>query len=268
MEARTLGYSSHMSFSLRQKVRGASGLDVSRLLRIHEVVHATICGRFPNENILHAQFLSSVRHRRAIGEDLKQLDGVSVLDVGCGEQPYRALLGPSCKYTGIDVNAHHPQTIVIDPAQPWPVEGPFDFVLCTQVLEHVVDACKFCKEIDRVLAPGGRLLLSVPFIYPIHDSHDYRRLSPAGVAQFFPGCQVEKVRRLGGIGSTIVLLFNTWIDQTLCFTFPRRLLKGLIFPIRLPVHALLNAAALLIDWVDRTGGYFHNSLVTLRKANA
>ena len=87
----------------------------------------------------------------AITAGLKDLDGVSVLDVGCGEQPYRALLGPSRIYVGIDVEARHPETLAIEPGRPWPVEGPFDVVLCTQVIEHVVDIRKFCKEIDRVL---------------------------------------------------------------------------------------------------------------------
>jgi SAM-dependent methyltransferase len=134
-------------------------------------------------------------------------------------------------------------------------------------MEHVVDIRKFCEEIDRVLAPGGKLLVSVPFIYPVHDVHDYRRLTPSGVAQLFPAWAIEKVTTFGGLGSTVVLLLNTWVDNVLCFTLARRLVKGLIFPLRLPLHALLNATALLVDSIDGTGRYFHNSLVVLRKAD-
>ena len=78
-------------------------------------------------------------------------------------------------------------SLTVEPGRPWPVEGPFDVVLCTQVIEHVTDIRNFCEEIYRVLAPGGALLLSVAFLYPIHDIHDYRRLTQAGVAQLFPG---------------------------------------------------------------------------------
>jgi SAM-dependent methyltransferase len=240
---------------------------MSRLLRYYGAIHDAICGRFPNENLFHEQFLSSFRHHRTLTAGLKKLEGLSVLDVGCGEQPYRALLGPSCSYVGIDVEMRHPQTLAIEPGRPWPVEGPFDVVLCTQVIEHVVDIRDFCQEIDRVLAPGGKLLLSVPFLYPIHDIHDYRRLTPAGIAQLFPRWRIEKVAIFGGIGSTLVLLLNTWVDNVLCFTLSRRVLKGLIFPIRLPLQALLNASALLVDLIDGTGRYFHNSFVVLRKGD-
>jgi SAM-dependent methyltransferase len=242
-------------------------MNIAKLQRYYGAIHDAICGRFPNENIFHEQFVSSFRHHRTLAAGLKDLQGLSVLDVGCGEQPYRALLRPSCSYVGIDVEARHPQTLAIQPGRPWPVGGPFDVVLCTQVIEHVVDIREFCKEIDRVLAPGGKLLISVPFLYPIHDVHDYRRLTPAGVAELFPGWPIEKVTIFGGLGSTLALFLNTWIDNTLCFTFSRRLVKGLIFPIRLPLHALLNATALLVDMIDGTGRYFHNSLVVLRKVD-
>jgi SAM-dependent methyltransferase len=242
-------------------------VSTAKLQHYYTAIHDAICGRFPNENLFHEQYLSSFRHRRTITAGLKGLEGLSVLDVGCGEQPYRALLGPSCSYVGIDVQARHPQTLVIEPGRPWPVEGPFDVVLCTQVIEHVADIRKFCEEIDRVLAPGGKLLVSVPFIYPIHDIHDYRRLTPAGVAQLFPGWPIEKVAMFGGFGSTVALLLNTWPDYVFCFTFSRRLVKAIILPIRLPFQALLNVAALLIDLMDGTGRYFHNSLVVLRKGD-
>ncbi len=183
-------------------------MKVSRLSRYYLTIHDAICGRFPNENIFHEQYLSLVRHHRALAAWLKTKEGISVLDVGCGEQPY------------------------------------------------------------RVLAPGGELLLSVPFLYPIHDNHDYRRLTPAGVAQLFAGWRIESVTTFGGIGSTLALLANTWVDNALSLTWPKRLVKRLIFPIRLPLHALLNVTALLLDQIDGTGRYFHNSLIVLRKESA
>ena len=116
-----------------------------------------------------------------------------------------------------------------------------------------------------MLAPGGKLR-SVPFIYPIHDARDYRRLTPTGIAQLFPAWAIEKVTMFGGLGLTVVLMLNTWVDNVLCFTLARRLTKGLIFPLRLPLHAVFNATALLVDAIDGTERYFHNSLVVLGKA--
>ena len=45
----------------------------------------------------------------------------------------------------------------------------FDTVVALEVLEHVrnPDAC--LAEIDRVLRPDGRVLLTVPFVAPLHQ---------------------------------------------------------------------------------------------------
>ncbi len=41
-------------------------------------------------------------------------------------------------------------------------EAEFDFVFCTEVLEHVEGDAKALREIARVLKPGGTVLLSTP----------------------------------------------------------------------------------------------------------
>ncbi len=49
-------------------------------------------------------------------------------------------------------------------------EGAFDNVLCTEVLEHVPDPVAALKELVRVLKPGGRLIVTVPFASLTHFS--------------------------------------------------------------------------------------------------
>ena len=44
----------------------------------------------------------------------------------------------------------------------------FDCVFCTEVLEHTLQPFEAVKELRRVLAPGGVLVLSVPFNFRIH----------------------------------------------------------------------------------------------------
>jgi len=61
-------------------------------------------------------------------------------------------------------------------------DASFDTVLLLEVLEHVADARAVLAEIARVLKTGGVLLLSVPFLYPLHDApHDYRRFTAPGL---------------------------------------------------------------------------------------
>jgi SAM-dependent methyltransferase len=44
----------------------------------------------------------------------------------------------------------------------------FDYVVCTEVLEHVLQPFHAVEEIRRLLRPGGRLFLSSPFNFRIH----------------------------------------------------------------------------------------------------
>jgi len=40
--------------------------------------------------------------------------------------------------------------------------GPYDLVLCLDVLEHLVDPWQFVARVEKLLAPGGSLVISVP----------------------------------------------------------------------------------------------------------
>jgi len=46
----------------------------------------------------------------------------------------------------------------------------FDFCICNHVLEHVEDAERALREINRVLRPGGRAVLQTPFSALLHKT--------------------------------------------------------------------------------------------------
>jgi SAM-dependent methyltransferase len=99
--------------------------------------------------------------------------GATILDVGTSTGANLRLLRDLgyTRVTGLDVS---PDAIRfceakgLGPVQqgdvcaiPFP-DGHFDLVLATDVIEHVDDEAKALAEIRRVLAPGGRVLLTVP----------------------------------------------------------------------------------------------------------
>ncbi len=113
----------------------------------------------------------------------------SVLDVGCGAQPYRSLLPKSVPYQGIDTAdaaAHFgyevPDTIYFT-GDRWPIDSASrDLVLATETLEHVEHSDRFLAEARRVLKPDGCLVLTVPFAARWHYiPHDYWRFTPSGL---------------------------------------------------------------------------------------
>ncbi len=113
----------------------------------------------------------------------------TLLDVGCGAQPYRRLLPPGARYIGIDTveaeslfGYHTPDTLYYD-GRDWPVaDASIDVVLATETLEHVLDPAHFLREAYRVLRAPGRLVLTVPFAARWHFiPADYWRFTPSGL---------------------------------------------------------------------------------------
>lgn len=111
----------------------------------------------------------------------------TLLDVGCGAQPYRPLVPAHVQYRAIDTAAagkdfgyFAPDTTYYS-GQQWPVrDGAVDVVLCTETLEHVLDPQQFLREAARCLSPGGRLILTVPFAARWHFiPNDYWRFTPS-----------------------------------------------------------------------------------------
>lgn len=112
-----------------------------------------------------------------------------VVDVGCGAQPYRALLAPDVEYVGLDIAESDAQfgystqgTVYFDGGA-WPAEVQnADHVLCTETLEHVLDPAAFLAEASAALRPGGTLLLTVPFAARWHFvPFDYWRFTPSSL---------------------------------------------------------------------------------------
>ena len=99
----------------------------------------------------------------------------TVLDFGCGSKPYESLFKNANSYIGIDLEAsgHSHQDSKVDvfydgKTIPFPDEH-FDAVVCFEVLEHVFNIKEIIQELNRVLKPNGKLLISVPFAWDEHE---------------------------------------------------------------------------------------------------
>ena len=125
---------------------------------------------------------------RDLCDEIAQVQG-TLVDVGCGAQPYRPLLPATATYIGIDTadaqrlfGYYTPDTRYYD-GENWPLDsGSVDVVLATETLEHVEDPARFLREANRCLRAGGRLILTVPFAARWHFiPADYWRFTPSGL---------------------------------------------------------------------------------------
>jgi 2-polyprenyl-3-methyl-5-hydroxy-6-metoxy-1,4-benzoquinol methylase len=108
--------------------------------------------------------------------------GAAVVDVGCGGQPLRmAVTALGAHYLGVDVEQNRAGTVdlVAEITNIPLAAASFDVVLCTEVLEHIADTSHAFSELARLLRPGGHLIATTPFAYPLHEEpYDYVRLTP------------------------------------------------------------------------------------------
>lgn len=105
----------------------------------------------------------------AMTEVAAGMSGAAILDYGAGPAPYRALFGGFDRYVTADLPGKGAD-LTIEGTRVDAEDASFAAVLSTQVLEHVPDPDAYLAEAHRVLAPGGKLLLSTHGIYWYHPS--------------------------------------------------------------------------------------------------
>jgi SAM-dependent methyltransferase len=164
--------------------------------------------------------------RSTVGKVLRRLEvvdldllgvrpGAGVLDVGCGVgRLLQRLQRRGCRVYGIDILRRDlltarrhlvgspPASLLLGDGGRIPFAGAtFDFVTCTETLEHSADDTLMLRELARVLKPGGRLALSVPDTLPeliARRFYDLYRDDPFGHRRIYTRASiVRKVERAG-----------------------------------------------------------------------
>ena len=128
----------------------------------------------------------------AIRPKLSAMHG-SVLDVGCGEMPFRRFLPADAVYTGMDVSyadgfgmSANNGIVYFDGIHiPFP-DNSFDNAICTEVLEHAENHIALISEIHRVMKPGATAVITIPFSARLHHlPYDYHRFTKIQLQRLF-----------------------------------------------------------------------------------
>jgi SAM-dependent methyltransferase len=138
-----------------------------------------------------------------------------VLDVGAGSLAFKALLAARFdRYIACDLgyNPACPVDMVAD-ARRMPLKaGCADWVFLSAVLEHCPNPADLLTELNRLLKPGGRLLLSAPHFHHLHgEPHDYYRFTRFGLNHLMgsAGFRVTSIVPVGGLIGFMSTLLST-----------------------------------------------------------
>lgn len=188
-----------------------------------------------------------------------------VADVGSADRWLQARLSPDADYVAVDFPGKHGRAYASEPdvfatAESLPfADNVFDAIACFEVLEHLEDPQKAIDEARRVLKPGGLYVISVPFVYPLHDRPaDFRRYTPFGLQQSLTlaGLEVLVVRPMLSSLQAAGLLMALAVAGGALNSRWRSLLLPLAVPLVLAINLIAGAGARLWpQWDGIAMGY-------------
>jgi SAM-dependent methyltransferase len=188
-----------------------------------------------------------------------------VIDLGCGPSPYKQdILKVADQYIGVDWQlSQHDQNnvdIFADLTKELPFSDNYaDTIVSFQVMEHLPEPMIFLTECLRILKPGGRIIITVPFMWHVHEEpHDYFRYTRYGLEYM-----------LGKGGFTDILVEeNTgfWQMWILKFNYhSARYARGIFKYLWIPVWWLGQVISPILDSIDSHGEETASYTVIARK---
>ena len=214
--------------------------------------------------LLDLQLLTILRDAKLVLPGFKG----KVLDVGCGDSPYQALLNSqNTAYTGIDIvdadtfDYSNPAVIPFDGRHIPFGNNVFNGIICTEVLEHVEEYQLLISEMHRVLVNGGTAFITIPWSARYHYiPYDYFRYTPSSLKTMFSGFSQVSIKPRG---SDIAVIANKLIVMWFRNLLPAKKWQYVFVPVWIVLSPVLVAAvavahiSLLLDLgsVDDPLGY-------------
>lgn len=149
----------------------------------------------------------------------------ALVDLGCGKVPfYAAYKDVVDEVTCVDwPNSPHGVSYLdyecdINAKLPF-ADACFDTILLSDVLEHLWNPATLWCEMNRILKPGGHIILNTPFYYWLHEEpFDFYRYTIHAMRRFAVEQELEIVL-LEPIGGAIEVLSDV-LSKTVFYSVP------------------------------------------------
>lgn len=171
--------------------------------------------------LINPYFLVRRRLFQILREASKKLSG-NVLDFGAGMAPYRNLFTHTTRYVTVDIDiSGHPEA---EKRVDYHYNGKklpfadeeFDGIFSSEVFEHIFNLDEILGEIRRVLKPDGKLLITLPFVWPEHEvPYDFGRYTPFGITSLLTqnGFEVLTLTKTGNYLEAVSQLLSAYFVQ-------------------------------------------------------
>ena len=189
-----------------------------------------------------------------------------LIDLGCGEAPYKSKLKNIKEYISIDWdNSRHNTKADIISNLNEKIELPNNYADTTvsfSVMEHLSEPEKFLKKVNRVLKKDSYFIMQVPFQWWIHEQpYDFYRYTPYGLEYLLKktGFEILEIKSTNGFFTMMALKLNYFTIRM--FKLPKPLWKIWLLSL-VPFWVFNQTIAPIFDkWFDRnwkleTSGYW------------
>jgi SAM-dependent methyltransferase len=166
-----------------------------------------------------------------------------ILDVGAGRGDFKAAFRGK-KYLSLDIYPYPEIDLVCDLIDKVPFkQDSFDMVTLLNVCEHVYDPANLIKRIFPIIKPGGKMLITIPFLLKIHQEPvDYGRYTNIALERMGKdaGFHVEEIDCFFdyvGLIQEAISEFRFWgLNET--SNVKRNMARGLLANIQFSVNYL------------------------------
>jgi len=179
--------------------------------------------------------------------------GSKVLDAGAGPCPYKKFF-THCNYEATDfIDKHNILDFVCSLDNIPKEDNTYDAILCTDVLEHVEYPQKVINEFYRVLKKGGKLYMTIPHEWKIHQApYNFYYFTKYGIKSLVQNARFKEfnITPKGGFFSLLLdtIRFNGILEQHKKYWFLYYPLKCIEFPI---TNIVLPLIFYPLDFLDK-----------------
>ena len=156
------------------------------------------------------------------------------IDLGCGTAPFwYAVVEQVESYHGVDLWPRSDKVTFAGDVQRLDMvqDNHYDSAICIEVLEHLPEPGRAIAAFQRILKPGGVVVISVPHLSRLHDiPHDYYRFTEYGLRYLLAqgGLEVVHIQPKGGLLTFLAHQLST-IFLAVAWTVPPLKVPLLVF---------------------------------------